>query len=220
MISRFVSLSAAITACAMSIGVGIANAGGVQSDQLVITDQQGRTSVVPVGEPINIDGFEPPAVFNASNADPAGLASLVSLQPLFGFGPVGILVLLDPVGTVPGPGETAVQFGTTGQYVSDIVVALVDGANPVFGTTVALYSDPHPIFSDPFSVNLLTQGVLDFIVEDGTLQDITERMNLQSTTFTWRVQSDVGEVPIPAGAWLLGSALGLLGGWARRKTAA
>jgi hypothetical protein len=214
-ISRFVCVFAATAAGALTIGLATANANGTPSDQMVITDQQGRQTVVPV---IETGGVEGAAIFNAANNANPQLVNLTSLQTVFGLGPARILVMLDPLGTVPGPGEASVQFGTTGQYVSDILVALVDTANPVFGTTVALYSDGHPIFSDAFSVNLLAQGTLDSIVEDGTLQDVTARLSLESTTFTWQVQSDVGEVPVPPAAWLFGSALGLLR-WARRRPA-
>ena len=197
------------------LDMSAAQAQQTQSDFLRITPPGGPSITFTIIESAVPPG-EPGAVFNPiPGLDPFSM----DIPFLLGAG-AHFVLLTEPVGTIPEPGEAAVPIPCplVGQQciLSDIVVGLLDTSGLAH---VGFYSDPHPVF---FSGDLALIFGAPQLVEDGTFQDVTGLLGFLPSAVSpggprVEVFSDV--VPVPAAAWLFGGALGLLGAFRRRAAA-
>jgi hypothetical protein len=177
------------------LGVLPAHASGVPSDELVVP-AFGFDALIPeLGGPEAGVIVNPNALINGAT---------VSLAPAIAAGAIAV-GLIDPPGPVD-PGETCVPY--QGSCLSDIVIAMQNAGGP---PTIALFSDPNPVISDP---NLPLAALIP-LLETGTLQDMTPFLAPATGGIQVLAMSDV---PVPGAVWLLPSALGLLGLRRKRTT--
>jgi hypothetical protein len=187
-----------------------------QSDRMVI--------LAPGGAPVLFDnlipepappGLEPTLTFAGP---PVPVPPPIPLPVAIGLPGAGVVVLTEPVGTPPDPGEVPIVTvipGTNQQVVvSDIVISTL-GNNQGVAPFITLVSDGGPDLAQ--LVPLLPLGTV-FLPETGLLQDLTPFLVPPGNPFgpiTALVQSDI---PEPSSVVL--AALGFAGllawGWRRR----
>ena len=198
------------------LGISVAQAQQARSDVLRITPPGGPSITFIIAETVAIPPGEPGAVFNPiPGLDPFSM----DIPFLLGAG-AHFVLLTEPLGTIPEPGEVAIPIPCplVGQQciLSDIVVGLLDTSGLAH---VGFYSDASPVFFSPDLALILGAPSL---LEDGTFQDVTGLLGFLPTATSpggprVEVFSDI--VPVPAAAWLFGGALGLLGAVRRRAAA-
>jgi len=185
-----------------------------QSDRMLILGPGGGPvlfdNLIPEPAPA---GLDPTLTFAGG---PAPVPPPIPLPAAIGLPGAGVVVLTEPVGTPPDPGEIPIVIaGPNGQVVvSDIVISTlgnVQGVQPF----ITLVSDGGPDLAQ--LVPLLPGGTV-FLPETGVLQDLTPFLVPPGNPFgpiTALVQSDI---PEPSSVVL--AALGFAGllawGWRRR----
>jgi hypothetical protein len=193
------------------------HAAAIPSDELKISDIGGAA-------PVTIFDF-----FLAEAPAPAGEPDLtwapgtavpvpIPVPPLTAIGLAGakLVVLLEPSGEVPEPGEVPIPvLLPTGQtaILSDLVISTLGVTSaPQF---VSLLSDGHPDLPAIASVLPNIPGVT-YLGETGLLQDLTQFLVPAGLPFGVQVASDV---TIPEPGSLMLAAIGLIGlfAWSRRK---
>jgi hypothetical protein len=189
----------------------------ILSDELKISDVGGAVPVpifdffLPESAP---PGFEPDLTWTPGVAGPVP----IPIPPLAAIGLPGakLVVLLEPPGEVPGPGEVPIPvLLPTGQtaILSDLVISTLGITSaPPF---VSLLSDGHQDLPAIASALPGIPGVV-YLVETGLLQDLTPFLVPPGLPFGVQVASDV-TIPEPSSSVL--AAFGLIGlvVWRRRK---
>ena len=204
---------ALLNAVVVTLGMSTAQAQQAGSDFLSVTPLGSPSITFTISETAPIPPGEPGAVFNPI----PGLDPFSMDIPFLLSAGAHFVLLAEPFGTPPTPGEVGISIPCplVGQQciLSDIVVGLLDTAGVAH---VGFYSDPNPVFFSP-DLGLILGAPQLF--EDGTLQDVTGLLGFLPNAVSPggpRVQVFSDVVPLPAAAWLFGSALGLLG-WSRRR---
>lgn len=211
-----VSSSATVfVALAALMNAASTHAAAVLSDELKISDIGGAA-------PVTIFDF-----FLAEAPAPAGEPDLtwvpgtavpvpIPVPPLTAIGLPGakLVVLLEPAGEVPGPGEVPIPvLLPTGQtaILSDLVISTLGVTSaPQF---VSLLSDGHPDLPTIAGILPNIPGVV-YLGETGLLQNLTQSLG----TFPIGVEV-ASDVTIPEPSSLMLAAIGLIGlfAWSRRK---
>jgi hypothetical protein len=212
--------STVISTCLILVGGGLgtvpAYAGGATSDEIQIY-LLGPLVFDQVIAELPVSGVESAAIWNQNAIINSG-SGAGTIQAVLAAGGTAV-ALIDPAGEILQPGETCVPLSgpnTDGPCISDIVVAMMNGGGAL--PTIAMFSDPHPVITDPN----LPFAALIAVQETGQLQDISGPLLalIQQAGLNVMVSSDVETVPVPAAAWLFGSALGLLGIRPRKRAGA
>jgi hypothetical protein len=157
-------------------------------------------------------GFNPSVPLGALNAGTFNAATYVAAAPTTQYlGLVENPAFVEDVPGVPPEPCIAVNDPIVQGCLSDIIM-YVDGgfAAP---PNVVMFSDLHPLFADPTLGSILSRLGGRLLLETGLEQDV-------SSYFTGATAPGglapgtllaFSDVPVPAAAWLFGSALGLLG---------
>jgi len=218
---RALVLSSAIASVALAALImngAPVHAAAIPSDELKISDIGGAAPVTIFDFFLAEGGAtagEPDLTWVPGSALPV---SPPPVPPLSAIGLAGakLVVLLEPAGEVPGPGEVPIPvLLPTGQtaILSDLVISTLGVTSaPQF---VSLLSDGHPDLPAIAAVLPNIPGVV-YREETGLLQDLTQFLVPAGLPFGVQVASDV-TVPEPSSLML--AAIGLIGlfAWCRRK---
>ena len=205
--------SLSIIAGCLTLWTGLAAAqANSPSDTMIVTYLLPPTSTCSVTiaegagapEAVGVCGFSPLGI-------PDGLIFGVFPPTALGLPPASGVVLLEPLGHLPDPGDSPVFWPGTNRIVSDVLVrynlnpfafVFVSDGQTAMGAWVALLAGAPP-------------GTVRVIEETGAFQDVTADLGFAvGTPISVRIISDI---PEPGTAALLLAGAGIIGWTARRR---
>jgi hypothetical protein len=212
------ALSVSILSFAFALA-GLIGTAGAASDRLVITDPSGVSIFDNSISEVPATGAESSLTFAGG---PAPVPPPIPISSAITIPGIGIVVLSEPPGTAPEPGETPLVLpGPNGDvFVSDLVVSTLVGNTAGVPAFVTLLSDGDPELQTLVPILATIPGI-HFLVETGQLQDLTALVTGPVPgpfgPISVFVQSDV--VPEPETLLLLGVSLASLGFTRSRRRA-